>query len=169
MLTFLNHIFHHILLIFAPLPYLHPLPPLFLLLSPPLILSTRICIIFFLFSCYRNTFIFESRFLHEKKTLYLSCGWVVDIAKAKSLQRPYAKCKKAIFLQGPEQEVANAGQRQIQKWLPLEIEALSCLYLLCFSHHYRHTSNAKNLTFTKFSTVITTQVTASRPSSMAFL
>lgn len=85
----------------------------FLLFSPPLILPTQICIIFFLFSCHRSIFIFESRFLYEKKTLYLSCGWVVDIAKAKSLQRPYAKCKKAIFLQGPEQEVANAGQRQI--------------------------------------------------------
>lgn len=56
----------------------------------------------------------------------------------------------------------RSGCPQKQKHFP-------CLYLLCFSHHYRHTSNAKNLTFTKFSTVITTQVTASRPSSMAFL
>ena len=86
----------------------------FLLLSPPLILPTRICIIFFLFSCYRNTFIFESRLLHEKEKLYLSCGWVVDIAKAKSLQRPYAKCKKAIFLQGPEQEVACGPEADIE-------------------------------------------------------
>lgn len=85
----------------------------FLFFNPPLLLPTRICIIFFLCSYYRNTFIFESRFLHEKEKLYLSCGWVVDIARAKSLQRPYAKCKEAVFLQGPEQEVANVGQRQI--------------------------------------------------------
>lgn len=96
-----------------------------LLFNPPLLLPTQICIIFFLCSSYRNTFIFESRFLHEKEKLYLSCGWVVDIARAKSLQRPYAKSKEAIFLQGPEQEVANAGQRQIQKWLHLEVETLA--------------------------------------------